>query len=87
VTSTLVTGLAATTAQRTGAGAFATAYRTCVPAKQDEAWYLASVGVARYVVIAPDAFGAAQHREMRAPAIPQKFYDRDHDGNRQKLIN
>lgn len=33
----------------------------CIPAKEDQAGYLTGVGIAREVVVAPDAFGAAQY--------------------------
>ena len=91
VTSTLVTGSAATTSQRTGGGDFATASSTlleqlgvgeeqrCIPAKQHQTGDLPRVGIAFDVVVARDAVGAAQHRGMRPPAVPQEFDDRDDD--------
>src|SRR4029077_19296716 len=51
----------------------------CVPAKEDQTGYLAGVGIARDVVVALDAFNAAQYRRVRTPAIPQELDDGDHD--------
>ena len=92
VTSTLVTGSAATTNRRTGVGEFAAASRHTlleqlgvgkeqrrIPAKEDQPGYLARVGIARDVMVALDAFGAAQHRRMRTPTVPEEFDDGDHD--------
>ena len=92
VTSTLVTGSAVTTSQRTGVGEFATASRTrssnsSALAKNSGASQRNSTrpGIRRAsriagdVVIALDAFDAAQHGRMRPPAIPEKLDYGDHD--------
>ena len=90
VTSTLVTGSAATTSQRTGVGDAATASRTrslnnSALAKNSGASQRNSTrpgirrafGIARDVVVALDAFRAAQHRRVRPPAVPQELDDGD----------
>src|SRR5215471_17495016 len=50
-----------------------------VPAKEDQSGYLARVGIACDIVVALDAFSAAQHCKVRTPAIPQKLDDGDDD--------
>src|SRR4029450_3008649 len=50
-----------------------------IPAKEDQTGDLAGVRVARDVVVALDALGAAQDRGVRTPAIPQELDDGDHD--------
>ena len=92
VTSTLVTGSAATTIRCTGVGDCATASSTRsleqlgigeeqrrVPAEQHQAGDQPRLGIARDVVVALDAVDAAQHGGMRPPAVPQEFDDRDDD--------
>ena len=92
VTSTLVTGSAATTTRRTGVGDAATACKDPVleqlgigeeqrriPAEQHQAGDQARVGIARDVVIALDAVGAAENGGVRPPAVPQELDDGDHD--------
>ena len=50
-----------------------------VPAEQHQTGICRASRIALDVVVALDAFGASQHRGMRAPAIPQELDDRDHD--------
>ena len=50
-----------------------------IPAKQDQAGYETGIGIARDVVIAFDAVGAAQDRRVRPPAVPKELDDGDHD--------
>ena len=93
VTSTLVTGSAATTTRRTGVGEAATAarirsWKNSALAKNSGAsqrnstrpGISARLGIAGDVVIAGDAVGAAENGGMRPPAVPQELDDGDDDG-------
>ena len=95
VTSMLVTGSAVTTMRRTGVGASATAcstrcWNSSAFAKNSGASQRNSTspgtsracGITRNIVIAANTLDPAQHRRVRAPAVPQEL---DH-GDRQRQV-
>ena len=95
VTSTLVTGSAATTSHWTGVGELATASRTrswknSALAKKSGAsqrnrtrpGIRRACGIARDVVVALDLIDPAEHRRVRTPAVPEELDHGDHDRQR-----
>src|SRR5262249_54880410 len=52
-----------------------------IATKQDQAWNTTRTGIACNVVVAANAINSPEHREVRAPAVPQKLDHRNDYGD------